>query len=166
MRALFILGLLVFLAGCTNRIDTAYMPGFLAEKRTQATRKGEIIKNLRPVVSVFATHLNEVDPASYHQREFFFIEIFAQDSSVFENDVMTYKLYALKNSYTPMWVRPISKDEFDSIFYTTNKYAKAYLVAFPKLDYLSQEEAKLEMDLEGLGTITFNFAYSAPTLKF
>ncbi|WP_163498443.1 hypothetical protein [Helicobacter suis] len=166
MRVLFIL-LLLFLASCTNRMDTAYMPGFLAEKRTQATRKGEIIKDLRPVVSVFATHLNEVDPVSYHQREFFFIEIFAQDSSVYENDVMTYKLYGLNNSsYTPIWVRPISKDEFDSIFYTTNKYAKAYLVAFPKLDRLSQEEAKLEMDLEGLGTITFNFAYSVPSLKF
>lgn len=165
MRVLLLLGVLGLLAGCA-RFDETYKPDFLAEKRTQATRKGEIIQNLRPVVSVFATHLNDVDPVIYHNREFFFIEIFAQDASIFKNDMISYKLYGLRGVLTPMWEREISKDEFDDLLRTTNKYARGYLVAFAKLDYLSVQEAKLEMDFEGLGKIMFNFAYKVPVPKF
>ncbi|WP_120946233.1 hypothetical protein [Helicobacter labacensis] len=158
--------LLLGLIGCTDNFADAYKPDFLAEQRTQATRKGEIIVNLRPVLSALATHLNDVDPITYHSREFFFVEIFAQDSNYLDNDAISYQLYGIKRVETPAWVREISKEEFDSVLYTTNKYARGFLLAFDKLDRASEEEAKLQMDIEGLGTITFNFAYKVPAPAF
>ncbi|BDQ29518.1 hypothetical protein [Helicobacter ailurogastricus] len=165
MRCLFLVFCLLF-CGCANRFDTAYIPDFLEEKRTQATRKGEIIKDLRPVVSVFITHLNDVDPVTYHQREFFFVEIFTQDQSIYNNGGIGYTLYGTHGPTTPMWVRPIDKDEFDKILRTTNKYSKAYLVAFKKLDYISEQDAKLDMEIDGLGEMHFNFATQVPIPKF
>ncbi|WP_104690828.1 hypothetical protein [Helicobacter heilmannii] len=158
---------LVLFSGCEERFDTAYMPNYIEEKRTQATRKGEIIKNLRPVASVFITHLNDVDPVTYHQREFFFVELFAQDKSVYKNGGISYVLYGSNNKeYTPMWVRPIDKDEYDKILYTTNKYARGYLLAFKKLDYISEQDAKMDMEIDGLGEMHFNFATQVPLPKF
>ncbi|BCZ18083.1 Putative lipoprotein [Helicobacter sp. NHP19-003] len=158
---------LVLLSGCKEHFDTTYMPDFIDEKRTQATRKGEIIKDLRPVVSVFITHLNDVDPVTYHQREFFFVELFAQDRSIYENGGISYTLYGVDNKeYTPMWVRPIDKDEFDKILHTTNRYTKAYLVAFEKLGYLAEQDAKITMQIDGLGEMHFNFATQVPIPKF
>ncbi|WP_104638055.1 hypothetical protein [Helicobacter bizzozeronii] len=165
MRILLLLGVLLWV-GCGEGFHQAYKPDFLAEKRTQATRKGEIIQNLRPVVSVFATHLNDVDPVLYHEREFFFVEVLSQDASIYENDLISYKLYGTRGALTPMWSREISKAEFDGVLYTTNRYARGYLVAFSKLDYLSVQEAKLEIDFEGLGTILLNFAYRVPVPMF
>ncbi|WP_199766205.1 hypothetical protein [Helicobacter salomonis] len=165
--ARFLLSLLMLgLVACSDNFAEAYKPDFLAEKRTQATRKGEVIVNLRPVLSALATHLNDVDPVLYHAREFFFVEIFTEDQSFLDNDAISYKLYGLRGFETPAWVREISKDEFDSVLHTTNKYARGFLVAFDKLNHIAQEEAKLEMDIAGLGTITFNFAYKVPAPTF
>lgn len=165
MRWLFLLFCLLFV-GCENRFDTAYMPDYTEEKRTQATRKGEIIKDLRPVVSVFITHLNDVDPITYHQREFFFVEIFTQDTRIYDNGGFNYTLQSTHGPLTPMWVRPIDKDEFDKILHTTSKYARGYLLAFEKLDYISEQDAKLTMEIDGLGEMHFNFATQVPIPKF
>ncbi|MFC3848462.1 hypothetical protein ACFOPX_08075 [Helicobacter baculiformis] len=166
MARVFLCLLIFGLIGCKDNFIEAYKPDFLAEKRTQATRKGEIIVNLRPVVSVLATHLNDVDPVLYHAREFFFLEVFIQDGSYLDNEAISYQLYGLRGAETPAWVREVSKEEFDSVLYTTNKYARGFLIAFAKLDRASQEEAKLEMDIVGLGKIMFNFAYKVPAPAF
>ncbi|WP_199763911.1 hypothetical protein [Helicobacter felis] len=166
MSRVFLCLLVLGLVACSDSFIEAYKPDFLAEKRTQATRKGEVIVNLRPVVSALVTHLNDVDPVLYHAREFFFVEIFTEDQSFLDNDAISYKLYGLHGFETPAWVREIGKDEFDRVLYTTNKYARGFLVAFDKLNHIAQEEAKLEMDIVGLGKIMFNFAYRVPAPAF
>ncbi|WP_104749356.1 hypothetical protein [Helicobacter cynogastricus] len=166
MAKIFLSLLLLGLAACSDSFTGAYKPDFLAEKRTQATRKGEVIVNLRPVLNALATHLNDVDPIDYHAREFFFVEIFSEDQNYIDDDAISYKLYGLHGFETPAWVREISKEEFDRVLHTTNKYARGFLVAFDKLNHIAQEEAKLEMDIVGLGTITFNFAYRVPAPAF
>ncbi|WP_121021724.1 hypothetical protein [Helicobacter vulpis] len=166
MARVFLWLLVLGLGGCTDNFADAYKPDFLAEQRTQATRKGEVIVNLRPVLSALATHLNDVDPVIYHAREFFFVEIFTEDQSLLDNDAISYTLYGLKRVETPAWVREVHKEEFDSVLHTTNKYARGFLLAFDKLNHAAQEEAKLEMDIVGLGKILFNFAYKVPAPAF
>ncbi|GAA8685237.1 hypothetical protein oki286_04560 [Helicobacter pylori] len=59
-----------------------------------------------------------------------------------------------------------AKDEFDGILETTNRWSRAFLLAFEKLDYLAVQEAKLELDAYSLGKIVFNFAYQVPLPQF
>ncbi|WP_120897639.1 S4 domain-containing protein [Helicobacter pylori] len=58
----------------------------------------------------------------------------------------------------------VSKPSF--ILETTNRWSRAFLLAFNKLDYLAVQEAKLELDAYSLGKIVFNFAYQVPLPQF
>ncbi|PAF52767.1 hypothetical protein [Helicobacter sp. 13S00477-4] len=161
MHKIFFLIALFFL-GCNSYYIDSYKPDIIAEKKIQASRKGQIIKNQKPVVIAVATHLNEVDDVVYGGREYFFVEIFSEDQSIFLNDMIDFTLF----KKPPIWVREIKKDEFDEILHSSNKWSKVYLIAFNKLDPLSSRNAKLIMEVYGLGKIVFDFAYQAIPMQF
>ncbi|PAF42543.1 hypothetical protein [Helicobacter sp. 11S03491-1] len=152
----FFLSIFIFL-GCSSYYADTYKPDIIVEKKIQASRKGEIIVNQKPVVVAVATHLNEVDDVIYGGREYFFVEIFSEEQGIFLNGVISFRLF----NKPPIWSREIKKDEFDAILHPSNKWSKSFLIAFEKLDPLSSRSAKLVMEVYNLGKITFDFAYQA-----
>ncbi|WP_104761444.1 hypothetical protein [Helicobacter cetorum] len=159
---------LLFFCGCvSNFSEDTYTLDFVQEKKIQASRKGEITQNNVPIITAIATHLNDVDNGTYHYHEYFLVEIFTQNQEWLNNDYISYKLFGRKPiGIEPLWEREVDKEEFDGILETTNKWSRAFLLAFPKLDYLAVKEAKLELDAYNLGTIIFNFAYQVPLPQF
>ncbi|WP_104748871.1 hypothetical protein [Helicobacter cetorum] len=159
---------LFFCLGCVSNFnEDTYTLDLVLEKKIQASRKGEITKDNVPIITAIATHLNDVDNGTYYYHEYFLVEIFTQNSDYIDNDYISYELFGRKPTGSdPLWVREITKDEFDGILETTNKWSRAFLLAFPKLDYLAVKEAKLELNAYSLGAITFNFAYQVPLPQF
>lgn len=153
---LFFLSLCIF-SGCTSYYIEIYKPDIVAERKIQASRKGEVLRNGKPEIIAIATHLNEVDEVVYGNREYFFVEVFSENKSVFLSGLITYKLFGK----SPIWVREIKKDEFDQILHPSNRWSRVFLVAFFKLDPLVSRETKLTMDLYGWGKIVFDFSYQA-----
>lgn len=153
---LFFLSLWIF-SGCASYYAQTYKPDILVEKKIQASRKGEILRDGKPEVIAIATHLNEVDEVIYNKREYFFIEVFSENKSIFLNGLITYDLFG----NMPLWVREIKKDEFDEILHPSNRWSRVFLIAFFKLDSLVSRDAKLTMDLYGWGKIIFDFSYQA-----
>lgn len=120
-----------------------------------------------PIITAIATHLNDVDSGTYYDHEYFLVEIFTQNNDWIDDGYISYELFGTKPTGSePLWVREITKDEFDGILETTNRWSRAFLIAFDKLDYLAVQEAKLELDAYNLGKIVFNFAYQVPLPQF
>lgn len=120
-----------------------------------------------PIITAIATHLNDVDSGAYYDHEYFLVEIFTQNNDWIDDGYISYELFGTKPiGKEPLWVREITKDEFDGILETTNRWSRAFLLAFEKLDYLAVQEAKLELDAYSLGKIVFNFAYQVPLPQF
>ncbi|PAF49932.1 hypothetical protein BKH41_01115 [Helicobacter sp. 12S02232-10] len=157
----FFLGILFFL-GCTSYYTDSYKPDVIVEKKIQASRKGEIIKDQKPVVVAVATHLNEVDNVIYGNREYFFVEVFSERQDIFYDGVISFTLF----KKPPIWVREIKKDEYDTILSSSNKWSRSFLIAFNKLDSLASRKAKLVMDVYNFGKITFDFTYQAIPMQF
>ncbi|AFI06288.1 hypothetical protein [Helicobacter cetorum] len=168
LSLVFLLFVLLSYLGCVSNFnEDTYTLDLVLEKKTQASRKGEITQKSVPIITAIATHLNDVDSGTYYYHEYFLVEIFTQNQEWLDNDYISYKLFG-KNPIgsEPLWVREINKEEFDGILETTNKWSRAFLIAFDKLDYLAVKEAKLELDAYSLGTIIFNFAYQVPLPQF
>ncbi|GAA7613717.1 hypothetical protein HpJP0108_02660 [Helicobacter pylori] len=159
---------LFFCLGCvSNFSEDTYTPDLILEKKIQASRKGEITQNNVPIITAIATHLNDVDSGAYYDHEYFLVEIFTQNNDWIDDGYISYELFGTKPiGKEPLWVREITKDEFDGILETTNRWSRAFLLAFDKLDYLAVQEAKLELDAYSLGKIVFNFAYQVPLPQF
>ncbi|PAF48400.1 hypothetical protein BKH46_00355 [Helicobacter sp. 12S02634-8] len=152
----------VLLSGCVSYYSGGYKPDVIVERKIQASRKGEIIKDEKPIVVAVATHLNEVDNVVYGGREYFFVEIFSERQDVFYHGMISFTLFGKP----PIWVREIKKDEYDEILSASNKWSRTFLVAFDVLDPLASRKAKLVMDIYDVGKITFNFAYQAIPMQF
>ncbi|PAF53430.1 hypothetical protein BKH42_05755 [Helicobacter sp. 13S00482-2] len=147
--------------GCTSYYEDTYKPDIIFEKKIQASRKGEILKNKKPILVAVAIHLNEVDNVIYGGREYFFVEIFSENKGIFLNDMIEFTLFGK----TPIWSREITRDDFDEILHPSNKWSKTFLVAFEKLDPLASRDAKLMMKVYDLGQIVFDFAYQATPMQ-
>lgn len=162
MKNFFLIFCSVFIfIGCTSYYEDTYKPDIIFEKRIQASRKGEIQKNQKPVIVAVATHLNEVDNVIYGGREYFFVEIFSENKMIFLNNMINFTLFGKD----PIWSREIRKDEFDEILHPSNKWSKSFLIAFDKLDPLASRDAKLVMKVYDFGEIVFDFAYEASTMQ-
>ncbi|PAF44251.1 hypothetical protein [Helicobacter sp. 11S02596-1] len=153
---------IVLLSGCTSYYADGYRPDVIAERKIQASRKGEIIKNHQPVLVAVATHLNEVDDVVYGNREYFFVEIFSERQDVFYRGVIHFSLFGKP----PIWVREIAPDEYDTILQSSNRWSRTFLIAFEKLAPLASRKAKLVMDVYDFGEITFDFTYQAIPMQF
>lgn len=148
--------------GCNSYYNISYKPDIVAEKKIQASRKAEIIKDNKPLVIAVAVHLNEVDDIVYGGREYFSVEIFSEDKNIFLNNMISFYLFGK----SPIWSREIKKDEYDEILQPSNKWSKLYLVAFDKLDPLDSRKAKLVIEVYHVGKMVFDFSYQAIPMQF
>lgn len=155
---IILFSLFVF-CGCNSFFSNSYTLDVVAEKKVQASRKGEILKDQKVVLVATVMHLNDVSVVAYHGREYFFVEIYDEGQL---NGYIDYKL----NGSSPLWIREIQSDEFDEILKPNNKWSKCYLVAFKSVGKLELREMFLKMEVIGVGTMNFDFGFKSLPMQF
>ncbi|WP_104696781.1 MULTISPECIES: hypothetical protein [unclassified Helicobacter] len=156
----FCFPLFLFFQGCNSFFsNNTYALDIVGEKKVQASRKGEIVKDNKVLVVATVTHLNEVSALTYRGREYFFVEFYSED------DIGNFVEYHL-NKLKPLWVREITKDEFDEVLKPNNKWSKCYLVAFDSIGGIGAREMILGMDVVGFGIMEFDFGFKTLPMQF
>ncbi|MCE3036688.1 hypothetical protein LW135_02425 [Helicobacter sp. faydin-H20] len=150
----------VFL-GCSTVFVSDDDIDILSEKKVQASRKGEIIKDKKNYMNMIVTHLNEVSQSAYNNREYFFVEIFQEEGDG-DFSLVEYTL----NGITPLWIREVKSDEFDEIIKPSNKWSKCYLLAFRKIANLESRDMVLNARVVSYGTMTFDFSFKTLPQQF
>lgn len=173
MKFLLIFALLF--SGC-GLYYNSYKPDLLLEKKINQSRKSQIIKDGKTELVAVATYLNNVEPKIYNSdREYFYIEIFSElDIPLLEYMHFSLSGKAVVNEISSvgitsnvsesseaafLWIREIGKDEDDKVLSLENKWSKGYLVAFDSLDYQQKKNMVLKIDIDNVGSMTFNFTY-------
>ena len=153
--------LIVFLlVGCNSSFMNSNKD-VLAEKKSQASRKASISKGNKVLMTAIVTHLNDVSVMAYHNREYFFVEIYSEEEMDY-GGIITYTL----NGKSPLWVREIKSDEFDKILNPSNKWSRCYMVAFKTLSELELRNMVLTMEVSQLGKMEFDFTIKLLPLQF
>lgn len=161
IRILYFVIPLFLLSGCSTFFSSENNLDILDEKKVQASRKSEIIKDKKILMSMVVTHLNEVSVTAYYNREYFFVEIFQEDI----NDTLPLIDYSLNNQ-EPLWIREIKKDEFDKILSPSNKWSKCYLLAFKSLSNLGSRSMILKAKVASQGEMEFDFSFKTLPMQF
>lgn len=153
LKNIFIL--LCFLFGGCGFYKDSFKPEVLAEKKILSSRKAEIIKDNKVSMVVIATYLNNVNPYIYNTREYFLIEVFSE----LDIPLIDYMHFSITNNEFFLWMREVNKDEFDNIINTSNKWSKLFLVAFSDIDEYDEKNLKLNMEVDNIGSMSFDFTY-------
>ncbi len=144
-------GLVLVLAcafvSCTNYFEKGYHPELLEERKIQATRKFQIIRNDKIDLVVFATYLNDIERTYYKNLEYFFIEIYApsQEPIIFKRLRIDLATRDGKSWLEPQYIRLLNKNEYDEVLHPINKWSNCYLVAFAKSTLIDTDKMLLRI---------------------
>lgn len=159
LKNIFIL--LCFLFGGCGFYKDSFKPEVLAEKKILSSRKAEIINDNKVSVVAIASYLNNVNPNIYNTREYFLIEIFSELDIPFIN----YMHFSITSDEDFLWIREINKDEFDDVIKPSNKWSKLFLVAFSDVDEYDKKNLKLNLEIDTIGSMNFDFTYQVLEMK-
>lgn len=135
--------------------NNSFKPQVLAEKKILSSRKAEIIQNNKVAIVVIATYLNNVNPDIYNTREYFFIEVFSElDIPLLES-----MQFSITNNERFLWIREVNKDEFDDVINVSNKWSRGFLIAFDNIDEYDKKNMKLNLIIDNVGEMNFDFTY-------
>lgn len=190
MRFIFLI-FLIFFTGCSNYFKSQIPYSVFEEKKIQATRKVEFLKPDNKIEFVaFATYLNNIDSNSFANLEYFFLEIYSPEHikenllefdfnieirdvdlidrarNFAEDDGFVYwgmSYVENLNKIDPLYIRQINTDEYDELFRPLNKWSSCYLIAFPKISFISKENLVLNVTLRDK-TEVMDFGFKS--LKF
>ena len=145
-----IAGLVCVFGACTNYFESGYHPQMLEEKKIQATRKFQTLRDEKIDLVVFATHLNEIERTYYKNLEYFFVELYAPS----QEPINLYRVQIELSNANGVWeepryIRKITPDEYDAVLKPINKWSSCYLVAFEKLSMEKSDNAKLRISIDG-----------------
>ncbi|RAX53054.1 hypothetical protein CCY99_06715 [Helicobacter sp. 16-1353] len=135
--------------------NNSFKPEVLAEKKILSSRKAEIVQNGKVVMVVIATYLNNVNPDIYNTREYFFIEVFSE----LDIPLIYYMTFSITNNERFLWIREVDKDEFDDVLNVSNKWSKGFLIAFDDIDEYDKKNMKLNLVVDTIGEMNFDFTY-------
>ncbi|RDU62657.1 hypothetical protein [Helicobacter sp. MIT 14-3879] len=153
--------ILFFFSGC-GLYHNSYKPSILFEKKINSSRKAQIIKDNKTVLIATATYLNNVDSSIYNgDREYFLIEVFSELDIPFKE----YMHFSLTNNVSFLWIRELQTNEDDEILSSYNKWSKSFLIAFDRLEYQQKKNMKLTLDVDNVGSMTFDFTYEILEMK-
>lgn len=142
--------------------DNSFKPQVLAEKKILSSRKAEIIQNNKVAIVVIATYLNNVNPDIYNTREYFFIEVFSElDIPLLES-----MQFSIINNERFLWIREVNKDEFDDVINVSNKWSRGFLIAFDNIDEYDKKNMKLNLIIDNVGEMNFDFTYEVFEIEF
>lgn len=142
--------------------DNSFKPQVLAEKKILSSRKAEIIQNNKVAIVVIATYLNNVNPDIYNTREYFFIEVFSElDIPLLES-----MEFSITNNERFLWIREVNKDEFDGVINVSNKWSRGFLIAFNDIDEYDKKNMKLNLLIDNVGEMNFDFTYEVFEIEF
>lgn len=142
--------------------DNSFKPQVLAEKKILSSRKAEIIQNNKVAIVVIATYLNNVNPDIYNTREYFFIEVFSElDIPLLES-----MEFSITNNERFLWIREVNKDEFDGVINVSNKWSRGFLIAFNDIDEYDKKNMKLNLVIDNVGEMNFDFTYEVFEIEF
>lgn len=135
---------------CTNYFEKGYRPELLEERKIQATRKFQIIRNDKIDLVVFATYLNDIERTYYKNLEYFFIEIYApsQEPIIFKRLRINLATHDRKSWLDPQYIRLLNKDEYDEVLRPINKWSNCYLVAFAKSTLIDADKMLLRIAVD------------------
>ncbi len=161
MKTLLCIFCLLF-GGCGIYNDS-FKPEVLAEKKIFSSRKSQITQNGKTMMIAIATYLNNVNPSIFNDnREYFLLEIFSE----LEIPLIDYMNFNITDNAKLLWIREVDKDEFDSYINVSNKWSKAFLVAFEPIDEHYKKNMKLILDVDTIGSMSFDFSYKVFEMKF
>lgn len=142
--------------------NNSFKPQVLAEKKILSSRKAEIIQNNKVSIVVIATYLNNVNPDIYNTREYFFIEVFSElDIPLLES-----MEFSITNNERFLWIREVNKDEFDDVINVSNKWSRGFLIAFDDIDEYDKKNMKLNLIIDNVGEMNFDFTYEVFEIEF
>lgn len=142
--------------------NNSFKPQVLAEKKILSSRKAEIIQNNKVAIVVIATYLNNVNPDIYNTREYFFIEVFSElDIPLLES-----MQFSITNNERFLWIREVNKDEFDDVINVSNKWSRGFLIAFDNIDEYDKKNMKLNLIIDNVGEMNFDFTYEVFEIEF
>lgn len=142
--------------------NNSFKPQVLAEKKILSSRKAEIIQNNKVAIVVIATYLNNVNPDIYNTREYFFIEVFSElDIPLLES-----MQFSITNNERFLWIREVNKDEFDGVINVSNKWSRGFLIAFNDIDEYDKKNMKLNLVINNVGEMNFDFTYEVFEIEF
>lgn len=142
--------------------DNSFKPQVLAEKKILSSRKAEIIQNNKVAIVVIATYLNNVNPDIYNTREYFFIEVFSElDIPLLES-----MQFSITNNERFLWIREVNKDEFNDVINVSNKWSRGFLIAFDDIDEYDKKNMKLNLIIDNVGEMNFDFTYEVFEIEF
>lgn len=160
MKVILFLFCFIF-CGC-GFYDNSFKPQVLAEKKILSSRKAEIIQNNKVAIVVIATYLNNVNPDIYNTREYFFIEVFSElDIPLLES-----MEFSITNNERFLWIREVNKDEFDGVINVSNKWSRGFLIAFNDIDEYDKKNMKLNLVIDNVGEMNFDFTYEVFEIEF
>ena len=142
------------LGGCGFYNDS-FKPEVLAEKKILNSRKAEIIKDNKVAMVVIATYLNNVNSDIYNTREYFLIEVFSE----LDISLIDYMHFGITSDEQFLWIREIDRDEFEGIIDVSNRWSRLFLVAFSDINEYDKKNLKLDMEVDTLGSMSFDFTY-------
>ena len=67
--------------------------------------------------------------------------------------------FSITNNERFLWVREVNKDEFDEVINVSNRWSKAYLIAFSDINEYDKKNLKLNLEIDNIGEMDFDFAY-------
>lgn len=162
MPLLFLLCGVLTLISCSSYFSNVEHLKTSIETLAQNSRVVLLVsKDDRLKIVARLTYLNEIDSGLYHDREYFFLEIFNDDDNVVLPDSMQITLLNKK----PLWMRPIQADELDESLVLENKLSSGYLIAFRKVSPFDQKNMKLELSITDFPTSIFDFSYATLQTK-
>ena len=139
----------VFLTSCSSYLSNNFAPQTLEEKKIQATRNIQVIKDNKVQTMFFATFLNDIEHRFYSNLLYFFVEI---TDANYEQVNLARFAFDIKDKegkkHTPNYIKEISPNEFDEIFAPVNKWSQCYLIAFDKSNYIDEKNLRLEVIID------------------
>ncbi|MGX2970818.1 hypothetical protein [Helicobacter sp. T3_23-1059] len=135
-----------FFTSCSTYFLRPFAPQTLEEKKIQATRSVQIIKDNQVETMVFATFLNDIEHSFYPNLMYFFVEITDANHRQINLARFSFSLIDKQgNKHAPNYIKEFSKDEFDEIISPLNKWSQCYLVAFDKSSNIDEKNISLQM---------------------
>lgn len=154
---IFVAFFITFFSSCSS---------YFSKSATSQTPPQEVAQNSRVVllggednklkIAARMTYLNPLDSSIFHNREYFFLEIFNDDSDVLLPLSMQVSMFGRK----PLWLRKVDSDELDSMLKLENNLSEGYLIAFYPAGPFEQKHIKVVLNIATFEPATFDFSFA------